>query len=77
MNHFAVTKRELRLRALSAAVSGFVLCIVLVYAANQWVNDQPEVVDRVMEQACRLPTHDGEATIFIVVDESLRCYKYR
>ena len=34
------------------------------------------VIDPRMEAACKHPTREGEATVMLVIDGRMRCYRY-
>lgn len=68
--------RRIRRRAILAAILWGVLSALWTQHVLTWATPQ-EVVDPRMEKGCVLPRAEAESTLFIVIDNRLRCWRYQ
>lgn len=68
----------IRKRCRSRAIAGFVCGLLIGCALTAGVlKAKAEVIDPLMEAACKSPRHEGELTLMLVFNQQLVCWRMK
>ena len=71
-SHDVITKNVRRAQSLIAVLLGIVLTLL-----SQQLIDSGEVIDPMMESACKFPRNEGEMTVITVINQKLICWRWK
>ena len=80
--HIIITERQQRQRDAKLVLASIAACLSVAYAAHTIAGPQPlpqpdPRIERLLQAACRLPQHEGEATTYAVADGKLFCWRMK